>query len=338
VSGEHSVNPGANVGAPRPKRALHRVQILLAVVALIALVSVVAHLGDGRAFLALAWNAKPAWLLLAVVLQAATYAALAAVWRSALTRKGESVPFWKLFRLALVALFTSQSVPSAGLAGTFVVIQAFRAWGVSEAAAMSAVLVDIIAYYVAYGVFVGLGVLFLTIHQDLSRAMLGLSITVVLVGAVLAGSALRLTTAHRPLPAPLRRWKALAKTVETLSAADPAVVRSAPLLLRTFLFRASNFALDAATLWVCLLAIGVRIGPGPVLAAFMMGSVVRTLGIVPGGIGTFEAATLAGLALFKVGVEPAFSAVLIFRGLSFWLPLPVGFVFSRRLLVKAKPA
>ena len=63
----------------------------------------------------------------------------------------------------------------------------------------------------------------------------------------------------------------------------------------------------------------------------MIASLLRTFGFVPGGLGTFEAASVSALALTGMPVPVGLSATLMFRGLSFWLPMVPGLAFSRRL-------
>ena len=63
----------------------------------------------------------------------------------------------------------------------------------------------------------------------------------------------------------------------------------------------------------------------------MIASLARTLSILPGGLGVFEG--VAVLTLHQIGapVPAALSATLLFRGLSYWLPMIPGFIVSRRL-------
>jgi P-type Mg2+ transporter len=63
---------------------------------------------------------------------------------------------------------------------------------------------------------------------------------------------------------------------------------------------------------------------------------LRFVGIVPGGLGIFEAASVLTLRLIGVELSVALSATLLFRGLSFWLPLVPGFWFSRLYAKAAK--
>jgi uncharacterized membrane protein YbhN (UPF0104 family) len=68
----------------------------------------------------------------------------------------------------------------------------------------------------------------------------------------------------------------------------------------------------------------------PVFSSFMLSSLARSLGILPGGIGTFEAASVATLHLVGAPFAAALTATLLFRGLSFWIPLVPGMILARR--------
>jgi Mg2+-importing ATPase len=95
--------------------------------------------------------------------------------------------------------------------------------------------------------------------------------------------------------------------------------------------------LDAATFWVLLRALGVTASVGGVFVSFMIASLFRTMGIVPGGLGTFEATSVLMLRMVGIDVAVALSATLLFRGLSFWLPMLPGYWCSHRLLVAPGP-
>jgi Mg2+-importing ATPase len=54
------------------------------------------------------------------------------------------------------------------------------------------------------------------------------------------------------------------------------------------------------------------------------------MGIVPGGLGTFEATSVLTLRMTGVTLPVALSATLLFRAFSFWLPMLPGYWFSRQ--------
>jgi Mg2+-importing ATPase len=83
--------------------------------------------------------------------------------------------------------------------------------------------------------------------------------------------------------------------------------------------------------------LGVTASVSGVFVSFMIASLLRTMGIVPGGLGTFEATSVLMLRMVGIDVAVALSATLLFRGLSFWLPMFPGYWCSRRLLVAPGP-
>ncbi|MFC4051717.1 YbhN family protein [Actinomadura syzygii] len=75
-------------------------------------------------------------------------------------------------------------------------------------------------------------------------------------------------------------------------------------------------------------------GPGDVLAllaAYLVGATAGAAVPAPGGVGSTEAALVAGLAALGVATAPALHAVLVFRAITFWAPVPIGLLTCRTL-------
>ena len=87
-----------------------------------------------------------------------------------------------------------------------------------------------------------------------------------------------------------------------------------------------------------LRAIGYDADPLGVFASFIFAQVAGTVFLVPGGLGTFEASSVAMLTLFKVPVEAALTATLLLRGFTYWLPMEPGYWLSHREIKKKVPA
>jgi Mg2+-importing ATPase len=117
-----------------------------------------------------------------------------------------------------------------------------------------------------------------------------------------------------------------------LERADAALVRDARVLTVATSWQVAIFLLDAATVWVCIRSLGATARPAAVFASFMISSLVRTMGVMPGGLGTYEAASVLTLRLAGISLSAALSATLIFRGLSFWIPMLPGFWASRQVM------
>jgi uncharacterized protein (TIRG00374 family) len=77
---------------------------------------------------------------------------------------------------------------------------------------------------------------------------------------------------------------------------------------------------------LCVHAVGGSLPFVQVAAVYLGGNLVAGLAPVPGGLGALEAALVAGLSGLGMPVGAAASAVLIYRLLTFWLTIPVGWV------------
>jgi uncharacterized protein (TIRG00374 family) len=77
-------------------------------------------------------------------------------------------------------------------------------------------------------------------------------------------------------------------------------------------------------LWLCVHALGGGLPFVQVGAVYLGGHIVASAAPVPGGLGALEAAVVAGLSALGMPVGAAASAVLIYRLLTYWLSIPVG--------------
>ncbi|HSL69128.1 MAG TPA: HAD-IC family P-type ATPase, partial [Longimicrobiales bacterium] len=119
--------------------------------------------------------------------------------------------------------------------------------------------------------------------------------------------------------------------------AEVALVRDPRLFLGACIGQLAIMLLDAATIWVLIRALGATASGVAVFSSFMLSNLLRTLGVLPGGLGTFEASSVLTLQLSGVPLPVALSATLLFRGLSFWLPMIPGVWLARRLFGALHP-
>ena len=81
-----------------------------------------------------------------------------------------------------------------------------------------------------------------------------------------------------------------------------------------------NWATDT----VCVAAFGRSVPMAAIAVVYLTGSAIGSIIPTPGGIGGVEAALTAGLTAAGLPGAVAVSAVLLFRLLTFWLPVPFG--------------
>lgn len=83
----------------------------------------------------------------------------------------------------------------------------------------------------------------------------------------------------------------------------------------------------------CVLALGGSVPVTSAAVVYLTGSALGSAVPTPGGLGAVEAALAAGLTATGMAAATAVSAVLLFRMLTFWLPVPAGwaaFSYLRR--------
>jgi len=93
---------------------------------------------------------------------------------------------------------------------------------------------------------------------------------------------------------------------------------------RAVVFAVSRALFDYLTLLVAIAAFGAEVRPSLVLLAFAAAALLALIPLTPGGLGFVEAGLTGTLALAGLSAGDAVSAALLYRLVSFWLPLPVG--------------
>lgn len=96
------------------------------------------------------------------------------------------------------------------------------------------------------------------------------------------------------------------------------------LLKRAVLWAGLNWLLDAASLWSFVTAFGHFVDPIELFAAYGIANVLGAIPITPGGLGVIEASAATLLVSFGLTRNVATLAVLGWRLVNFWLPIPLG--------------
>ena len=309
---------------------------LLAVLLVGGVIVAVLHWGDVKKFAELVAHARPLWLLAAAAAQLLTYVALALQWALVLRAGNCRAPFAKLMSLTVAKHFADQMVPTAGMSGNVVVVDRLQSIGASRAVALATLIMTIIAYYASYGVASLVALVLLWIHGNTSWVVLGLIAASLALSAAVPALALWLhRKGAKAIPRWLRRIRTVCELFEMIKEAPKRLVRSERLTAKLTLLNCAVFALDGLTLQFCLFALGYDASFSAAFSAFILASIVVTLGPIPMGLGSFEAVCIGMLRAAGVPFEAALSATLLFRGYTLWVPLIPGMFAARRQL-KAK--
>lgn len=103
------------------------------------------------------------------------------------------------------------------------------------------------------------------------------------------------------------------------------IVRFAPrIFAASFAAALLNWISDCACLVASILAVSGHVPWRGVLVAYAVAQLAATLPITPGGIGVVEGTLSLLLAAYGMPTETAVAAVLLYRIISFWALVPIG--------------
>ncbi|HEX6153664.1 MAG TPA: lysylphosphatidylglycerol synthase transmembrane domain-containing protein [Solirubrobacterales bacterium] len=87
---------------------------------------------------------------------------------------------------------------------------------------------------------------------------------------------------------------------------------------------AGYWAANIGILWASFHAFGVQVPLAVVIQGFFLGMVANLFPFAPAGVGAVDAGMIGAFVLFGIPEETVFPAILVFRLVSFWMPIPPG--------------
>ncbi len=93
---------------------------------------------------------------------------------------------------------------------------------------------------------------------------------------------------------------------------------------RAVMAASAHRMLDYAALVAALVAVGAHVRPSLVLLAYVVAMVLGMVPLTPGGLGFVETGLTGALVLAGVNADAAVLATLLYRLVSFWMPIPAG--------------
>lgn len=316
---------------PRLRREI-RWSITAFLVLLVVEYLLIPELAGARKSVHLLTQVNVAYLLLACGLEAASLVAYAQLTHTVLPSGGPSL--WRLLRINTSTLAVSHVVPGGTAPGTGLAYRLLTASGVQSADAAfglaiqgvgSAVVLNLVfwvallislflhGYNPLYGTAAGAGVVLMALFAGV--------VILLLRGKHWAVDVVRRAADRMPF----LRGDALAAAVERIADRLRDLLEQRALLGRAVGWAAANWLLDAASLWVFILAFHKLTMPIDLLVAYGLANVLAVIPITPGGLGIVEGVLIPTLHGFGVAKPVAALGVLSYRLVNFWLPIPVGF-------------
>jgi uncharacterized protein (TIRG00374 family) len=272
------------------------------------------------------------WLILGTLLELAALAAYAELTHTVLSPGAPSR--LRIFRINMWALAISHVLPGGTVPGTAASYRLLTESGeVSGSTAAFGLATQGIGSAVVLNVIFWLALLISIPLQGYNPAYGFAAILGVLLLAIFAGVVFLLTRGEKQAAVFLRKVAdrlpfVRAETVTALvqKTADRMKIlfSSSDLLMRAGIWAAANWILDAASLWVFLLAFGATVSPIDVLVAYGLANILAVIPLTPSGLGVVELTIVAVLTRFHVPGGVAAAGVLSWRLVNFWLPIPFG--------------
>ncbi|MDV3125322.1 flippase-like domain-containing protein [Mycobacterium sp. 21AC1] len=263
------------------------------------------------------------WALMGLTVSALTYVgAAAALWACA----DGAVSFRNLSIMQVANTFAATTTP-AGVGGLALSTRFLQKGGLSTMRATAAVALQ-------QSVQVIVHILLLIFFTTAAGAATDLSHFVpdATVLYLAGGVALGLIGAFLAVPK-LRRWLASEIRPKLKEVSDDLIeLAREPQRLGLIVLGAAGTTLGAAlALWASVEAFGGDTSFVTVTVVTMIGGTLASAAPTPGGVGAVEAALIGGLAAFGVPAAVGVPAVLLYRVLTCWLPVFVGWPVMRWL-------
>jgi putative heme transporter len=286
------------------------------------------ELTEARAALShLRWG----WVLLGAVAEAGSFLAFALLQRKMLRAGGVGVPIGPMTGITLAANSITNSLPAGPAFALVYTFRQYRHRGADQALAGWSVVATFVAESIALTVVAAIGVS-VADAEGASLDLIGVIVTVLVlaiaVGVVFVQKRALVWTvsAVLRLSQRLTGWPRgeLAVHIDRIIL-RLTVVRLLPGQMAGALgLGLANWLLDCGCLAISFLAVGAGVPWKGLLLAYGAGQLAANLPITPGGLGVVEGSITIALVAYGGAAPSTVVAVLLYRVVSFWLALPVG--------------
>jgi uncharacterized protein (TIRG00374 family) len=289
-------------------------------------------------------NATWYWVVAGVGCVSISFLAYATLFRSVLAGRDRDDPVRKRldtrasYQITMAGFVATVLFSAAGAGGVALTYWALRKAGMPRRRAACRMVAFVILLYSMYAwALIVFGVLLRTGVLPGDNPAGGTIVPAAVGGVLLFGAAL---LALVPEDAERRirnfgkrgaRWSRIAGKVASVPATIASGVRTAIAYLRhpKRQFAAIVGALGwwaglIGVLWCSFRAVGVEVEFGVLVQGYFVGMVANLIPSPAAGVGTVDAGLIGAFVLFGIPAETVFPAILLFRLVSIWLPIPVG--------------
>lgn len=288
------------------------------------------ELPDLGAIWTAASHADPGWLTMVVLAVVGSMGAFARLQRRLLRVGGLHMTLRRAFAITYAGNALSTTLPAGPAVSVVYTFRQFRRGGASAQLATAVILAGGVITTTAY-TLVGLLALLADPH---ARGFALLALAVPLTLAVLLVPALRWRPFRALVTAPLRRARraalahpGIAPHAERLAGVRDVLRPTGRDWAALIALALLNWVFDILALLAAAHAVGISVDPnGVALAYFAAQAAGSLLPLLPGGLGAIEGSMAASLVAFGATLSPAAAAVGLYRLVSYWAVVAVGWI------------
>jgi putative heme transporter len=280
------------------------------------------------------------WVAVAAAFNALSFGAYTVLFRGVLGGREEDLVHRRLdlrasYQITMAGFVATTLFSAGGAGGIALTYWALRKAGMSRRRAACRMVAFLVLLYSVYlGALLIFGVLLRTGVLSGDRPIAG-----TIIPAAVAGVGLAIFVAISFIPEDVQRgirrlgsrWARIGAALTRASGTLASGVRTALVHVRhprqsalTLAGALGWWAGNIGVLWGSFHAFGVNVPFAVLVMGFFVGMVANLAPSPAGGVGTVDAGLIGAFVLFGIDENTVFPAILTFRLVGFWLPIPVG--------------
>lgn len=310
--------------------------IVILVVGIYFLLPKLAGFGDAVSTVG---TANPFWVGVAIVCGVLSFVAYIALFRSVVGGHDFPITIREAYEINMAGFAATLLFSAGGAGGVALTYWALRQGGMGRRGVATRMVAFIALHYIFYplaiivfGILLRTGVLSGSTAEGLTIVPAGVAGLVMLVGLAVALVPSDIERRLRRLSGS-RRLGRIIGALAAVPATASEGIRLALRLLATpgkaglaFVGSVGFWAANIGILWASFAALDVSVTFGVVVLGFFIGLTANLIPFVPAGVGAVDAGMIGTFVLFGLPEAGVFAAVLIYRLIAFWLPIPFGVV------------
>jgi uncharacterized protein (TIRG00374 family) len=283
-------------------------------------------------------DGDPLWIGIGILFNVAAFGAYVALFRGVVGEKVIHLTVGESYQITMAGLAATRLFSAGGAGGILLTYWALRKAGMERRQSVCRMVAFLVLLYSVY--LVALVVFGVLLRVGVLSGDSPLSGTV--IPAALAGAAILIVLAIALLPDDVERRMAKHTSghfgrIAIRLATAPATLAQGTRTALEFIRHPGSGALaiggaigfwaaNIGILWASFEAFDVSVPLGVIVQGFFLGMVANLFPFAPGGVGAVDAGMIGAFVLFGIPSEAVFPAVLTYRVIAFWLPIPPGII------------